>query len=202
MIPEPPVSRAVFFLGKTTQPEADRPPYTQSGVMGSVFRASSFVAMLSLASVVHIRNIEDRLIQSSEGGQKWTLIEGLPGLPATAVAVDPESPAIVYAGLRDEPFARVYRRDDLGRSWSLVLTPEAPFQPYGGPSEITSLVVNPRTPRTAYASMISYGPLGTLGGGIFKTTDEGLSWSQLANVRGGFTSMAIDPENPEALYAA
>jgi photosystem II stability/assembly factor-like uncharacterized protein len=60
---------------------------------------------------------------------------------------------------------------------------------------VSALAIDPTTPTTVYA--------GTSGGGVFKSTDGGNSWSA-ANV--GLTALdvralAIDPQNPTTLYA-
>jgi photosystem II stability/assembly factor-like uncharacterized protein len=65
--------------------------------------------------------------------------------------------------------------------------------PYGG--DVMALAVNPATPSTLYA--------GTDGGGIFKSTDAGGTWSA---VNTGLTSpnvraLAINPTTPATLYA-
>jgi len=59
---------------------------------------------------------------------------------------------------------------------------------------VTALAIDPQTPTTVYA--------GTYGGGVFKTTDGGTSWSPtgLANVI--VSAMAINPQSPTILYVA
>ena len=65
--------------------------------------------------------------------------------------------------------------------------------PYGG--DVRALVVNPADPATLYA--------GTSGGGVFKSTNRGTTWTA---VNTGLTgtdvlSLALDPANPATLYA-
>ena len=57
---------------------------------------------------------------------------------------------------------------------------------------ITALVIDPLTPTNLYA--------GTYGGGVFKSTDGGTSWSPtgLANVI--VSALAINPQSPTTLY--
>src|SRR3989442_4057915 len=63
--------------------------------------------------------------------------------------------------------------------------------PYG--AFIRSLAIDPLNPATIYA--------GTESQGIFKSTDNGGSWSSsLAN--GSFFALAIDPRTPSTVYAA
>lgn len=78
------------------------------------------------------------------------------------------------------------------RAGENVWTPVGPDS--GG--AVTALAVHPTDPRIVYA--------GTLGGGIFKSTDGGQSW-QAANEGLGspfIRALVIDPANPNILYAA
>ena len=65
--------------------------------------------------------------------------------------------------------------------------------PYGG--NIRALAIDPANPATLYA--------GTNGGGVFKSTNGGASWTAINT---GLTStdvqaLAIDPTNPTTIYA-
>jgi len=65
--------------------------------------------------------------------------------------------------------------------------------PEGG--NVSALAIDPATPATLYA--------GTWGGGVFKSTNGGESWSA---VNTGLTNtdvraLAIDPDTPATLYA-
>ena len=68
----------------------------------------------------------------------------------------------------------------------------ASIGPEGG--SILSLVIDPATPQTLYA--------GTVGGGVFKSTDGGAAWSAASTGLGNVTvwSLAIDPATPQTLY--
>ncbi len=67
--------------------------------------------------------------------------------------------------------------------------------PYGG--DVATMAVDPANPSILYA--------GTIGNGIFKSSDRGASWS---SVDGGLpiatsvSALAIDPANPAIVYAA
>src|SRR3989441_94118 len=76
----------------------------------------------------------------------------------------------------------------------LVLRAVPAYSSHGGVM-IPALAIDPLTPTTLYA--------GTYGGGVFKSTDGGASWSAsgLTNIYTSVTAVAIDPVTPTTLYA-
>src|SRR6266581_5286468 len=58
---------------------------------------------------------------------------------------------------------------------------------------ITALAIDPLTPTTLYA--------GTYGGGVFKRTDGGTSWSATGLTNIYVSALAIGPVAPNKLYA-
>jgi hypothetical protein len=58
-----------------------------------------------------------------------------------------------------------------------------------------ALLINPNDPNTIYA--------GSVGGGVWKTTDGGASWNPLTDLLPsiGIGTMAMDPQDPNTLYA-
>lgn len=67
---------------------------------------------------------------------------------------------------------------------------------YGASSgRVTSIALDPTTSQTAYA--------GTAGGGVWKTTNGGLTWSPMSDnqVTLGIGAVAVDPHQPLVVYA-
>ncbi len=67
-----------------------------------------------------------------------------------------------------------------------------PSDPVDGPGEVRTVVIDPQTPTTLYA---------TTSAGLFRSTDSGGHWSA-ANDGSPVHALAIDPLNPATLYAA
>lgn len=126
--------------------------------------------------------------KSTNGGGIWSMSSN--GLPSSgsysieAFVINPQAPAGLYIGTS----IGVFRSTDAGASWSNV-----------GPSGqyVRSLALNPQTPTTVYA--------GTFGGGVFKSTNGGLSggWTP---VNTGLTqlnvwALAVDPVATSTVYA-
>lgn len=68
---------------------------------------------------------------------------------------------------------------------------------YGNVSgRVTSIAVDPATPTTVWA--------GSAGGGVWKSTDSGVTWLPMTDgaVSGGIGAIAIDPTNSQIVYAA
>jgi photosystem II stability/assembly factor-like uncharacterized protein len=139
----------------------------------------------------------DHVFRTSDGGSQWSeASKGIIGTWANALAIDPLNPGTVYAGtvelfgygiVRD----RVFKSTDWGGSWS-------PASRGLTSRDVSTLAIDPQTPTILYA--------GT-GGGLYKSTDGGDSWTWLDWYPGdaGFalpyiTSIAVDPRNPIIVY--
>jgi uncharacterized repeat protein (TIGR01451 family) len=122
---------------------------------------------------------------ASAGTGVWTT-GGPYGEVVYALAIDPTTPAALYAGTVG---GGVFKSTNSGGTWAAINT--------GLTNEyVLALAINPTTPATLYA--------GTWGGGVFKSADSGGTW---AAVNTGLTypsvdALAIDPTNPATLYAA
>jgi photosystem II stability/assembly factor-like uncharacterized protein len=102
-----------------------------------------------------------------------------------ALAIDPTTPATVYAGTSD---VGVFRSTDSGGTWAAANTGLTNL-------DVDALAINPTTPATLYA--------GTSGSGVFKSTDSGGTWAAAST---GLTNLdvqalAINPTTPATLYA-
>ncbi len=131
----------------------------------------------------------------------WQSI-GPSGGVALSVAVDPSDPATAYAA---SGAAGLFKTVDAGLSWSHS---DAGLRP----GVLLRVVVDPGTPATVYvaAGPLSFGTEGA-GGGLFKSTDGGVTWAPAASGLGGtgafslpefLSDLAIDPQTPATLYAA
>src|SRR5919106_874312 len=104
------------------------------------------------------------------------------------LAVDESNPDIVYAAT----FGRgLFKTTNGGASWRNI-----------GLTALGAVVLDPADPRTIYA-----GATGAYAGGIwsrsgvFKSTDGGMSWHAVGLQGTNVDRLAIDPENPNIVYA-
>lgn len=155
--------------------------------------------------------------RTTDGGATWTpLTDQMPTTAIGALAFDPTNENVIYAGSGEANFANhsryglgLYKSIDGGNSW--VQLAESVF----GGRCFSRIVVHPQNPQVLYAAITpaggfperaaakghpgAWGPLG-----VFRSTDGGLSWTQLTNglPNQAATDLAMDPSNPNILYAA
>jgi uncharacterized repeat protein (TIGR01451 family) len=115
----------------------------------------------------------------------WTTGGPYSGGTVHSLAIDPSTPATVYAGTEA---GGVFKSTDSGGSWTAVNTGLTNL-------DVRALAIDPSTPATTYA--------GTYGAGVFKSVNSGETW---APVHSGLTNLAvsalaIDPSTPTTLYA-
>jgi hypothetical protein len=123
---------------------------------------------------------------SSAGIDQWTSTGPTQeGGIVKALAIDPQTPSILYAGMQD---IGVFKSTDGGTHWSAAST--------GLPADATANVfaIDPLAPTTLYAGGCS---------GVFKSTNSGVSWSEFSSglTNRCVTKLAINPQSPNILYA-
>src|SRR5439155_25035170 len=139
---------------------------------------------------------------AAAGQNVWTSY-GPEGGTVTALAVDPQTRTVLYAGIKDSrsqwsegipPEGRLYKTADGGRSWRAVTNTGLPN------TEITGIFMNPHTPTIIYVSVA--------GGRIFKSTDGGGTWSGSGVTVSSLypalsiAKIAFDPQVQTTMYAA
>src|SRR6188472_3514967 len=119
------------------------------------------------------------------------------------IAIHPRDPNIVYVGT-GEPNNRqttsfgdgIYKTTDGGKTFTNIGLKET--------QTIARIVIDPKNPETVYVASPGhlFGP--NPDRGVFKTTDGGRTWNKVKFIDDdtGFTDIAIDPSNPNILYAA
>ena len=142
--------------------------------------------------------------RSENAGVSWTpVFDSVRTGGVGAVAVAPSDPDVIWVGTGEANNMRssswgtgVYNSTNGGKTWSAAMLPLS--------QHIGRIVIDPRDPNVVYVAAV--GPLWAPGGerGLYKTTDGGKTWTNTKEISKytGFTDIAMDPSNPDVLYAA
>ena len=155
-------------------------------------------------------SVGNGIYKSTDAGKTWSHLGLEDGQQIPALAVDPRDPNHVFAAVLGHPYGPseergLYRSEDGGKSWQRVISKDENT----GASDVA---IDPSHPDVVYASMweAREGPwednneFNGAGGGLFKSTDSGKTWHQLAN---GLPKdlaqiyVAIAPSDSRRLYA-
>jgi photosystem II stability/assembly factor-like uncharacterized protein len=138
------------------------------------------------------------VLKSTDGGATWSQT-GLSwllsqGQAVNQMVIDPANPNVLVAATRDG----VYRTQDAGTSWTRTLGPSS------GRMDAKDIVLNPANSNILFVA-VGY-PWGDNNNGIYKSTDNGLSWTKLssglpAGSGLGRISIGISTSNPSTVYA-
>ena len=144
------------------------------------------------------------VFKTSDGGHTWTAAaDKYFGGTVGAIAVSASNPDVVYVGTGEYPLRGnvshgdgVFRTSDGGRTWTSLGLADT--------RQISKVVVHPTNPDVAWVAALghAFGP--NHGRGIYKTSDGGKTWTHVlfVNDSTGASDLAMDPSNPDVLYAA
>src|SRR5579862_2527387 len=137
-------------------------------------------------------------------GTTWTPVFDKEGSFSIGwVALDPNDASVVWVGTGESNSQRsvdygdgIYRSDDGGKNWTNLGLKKS--------EHIGRVVVDPRDSKVVYVA--AEGPLWGPGGdrGLYKSADGGKTWKAVLTIseNTGVVDVAIDPANPDILYAA
>jgi photosystem II stability/assembly factor-like uncharacterized protein len=165
----------------------------------------------------YVTSMDEGLAVSEDGGARWRQL--CPRRYSTAlsghqwrVAIWPkegDEKILATCSPWAEPPNRVLISEDGGKSFKVALAglPDyrATVNCMWGESYARALAVDPKDPNVVYLGMDGDAEpaRGRSGGGVFKSTDGGYTWKQLANQPGShraFFGLAVDPVEPRRLF--
>ena len=139
---------------------------------------------------------DERVPETMYQELRWRMIGPFRAGRTRAVAGVPGQPGVYYTGAVN---GGVFKTDDFGRTWRPIFDAQ-PTQSIG------DIAVAPSNPRIVYVSSGEglRRPDLSIGNGIYKSTDAGETWTWLDGLRDGqqIPQLAIDPKNPDRLFAA
>jgi photosystem II stability/assembly factor-like uncharacterized protein len=217
--------------GRTWQPIFDDQP---TGSIGAIAVAASDPNVVYVGSGEGLHrpdlSVGDGIYKSTDAGKTWTHLGLRDGQQIPQLAVDPRDPNKVFAAVAGHPYGPnkergVYRSTDGGQNFTKVLPAAANAHSENGNSAnaesspaddenigASDVLIDPSNPEIVYATLWEAregpwenGAWNGAGGGIFKSTDGGQTFTQLT---GGLPKdiiqahIAIAESNPNRLMAS
>ncbi|MGI8496796.1 MAG: WD40/YVTN/BNR-like repeat-containing protein, partial [Gemmatimonadaceae bacterium] len=199
--------------GRTWGPLFDDQP---TGSIGTVAVAPSDPNIVYVGSGEGVQRPDlstgDGVYRSSDAGKTWTHLGLRDGQQIGSIIIDPKDPDRIFVAVVGHPYGPneergVFRSTDGGKSFQKVLYKDEN-------TGAIALAFDPANAQTVYADMwqsrqapwengVFQGP----GSGLYKSTDGGATWSQLATGLPTFEQglgrigFAIAPSNPLRMYA-
>jgi photosystem II stability/assembly factor-like uncharacterized protein len=143
--------------------------------------------------------------KTTDGGVNWANVsDGFFGTGTVgALAVAQNNPNVIYAGMGETPIRGnvshgdgMYKSIDAGKTWKHIGLAET--------RHIGRIVLHPNDANVAYVAA-----LGQIFGtneqrGVFRTKDGGKTWEKVLyrNDKAGAVDIALDPANPNVLFAS
>ena len=146
------------------------------------------------------------LWKTTNSGQNWTpLTDKIPAIGVSDIAISPKNPDVIYIATGDKSRGDWYgnlfsygvmKTTNGGLTWQQT---GLSFDFLGNQASINRLIINPDHPDTLIAA-VSDAPFSqTVGQGIYRTNNGGVTWARL--VVGSFYDLEFHPTNSNIVYA-
>ena len=167
-------------------------------------RVTAVAGVAGNPDIYYVGGADGGVFRTEDGGMTWkALFQHQPVASVGAMAVDPRNPSVVWVGTGEANIRNdisygdgVYESTDSGTHWRhLGLT---------GTMQISSILIDPRHPRTVLVGAMGNPWKNSTERGVYRTSDGGRSWQRVLYVGPdvGISDMAMDPRNPDIVYAA
>jgi photosystem II stability/assembly factor-like uncharacterized protein len=178
--------------------------WQQAGPLNVHGRITSIAVHPGYPNTVYIGSADGGVFKSTDGGSNWTpIFDHAPSLSIGAVAVSPTGPDTLYVGTGEANAAGdtyagdgLWRTTDGGSSWEhLGLEATA---------KIGRIAVDPTDPDRIFVAAMGRLFSTNPERGLYRSLDGGSNWTQVLflNDSTGVVDVAIDPQNPNMIYAA
>ncbi|MBV9618860.1 MAG: sialidase, partial [Verrucomicrobia bacterium] len=206
----------IAFCGSAVGQQQTSAPFTSATISGLGARNIGSAAMSGrISAIAGIREPSGKVtlfVGAASGGVWKSDDQGTRYRPVFdeqavqsigAIALDPKNPKNVWIGT-GEPWTRnsvsigdgIYKSMDGGETWTHAGLNKS--------ERIAKIRVNPNNSDTVYVAVPGALWSDSPDRGLYKTTDGGKTWNLIlkgANLSTGCTDIAIDPANPETLFA-
>ena len=147
---------------------------------------------------------EGGISKSVDGGVNWTDVGTIVDGNVYGLGIDPLNSGTLYAATMSWHavgyVGRVFKSSDGGASWLNTALPTMEVDPQHN-SSVSAVLIDPRTPTTVYAATNTWRGTAYVGN-VVKSTDGGTSWVDSGLMVPRITSLRIDPQDPDRIFAA
>ncbi|HJQ21904.1 MAG TPA: glycosyl hydrolase [Gemmatimonadaceae bacterium] len=144
------------------------------------------------------------VMKTTDGGYTWQPVtDKYFGGTIGSIAIYPANPDIVYVGTGEYTLRGnasygdgVYKTSDGGKTWDTLGLADT--------RQISRVIVHPWDPDIVYVAALGHMSGPNPDRGVFKSMDAGKTWKKVLFVNDsvGATDLAMDPADPNVLYAA
>ena len=167
-------------------------------------RVTAVAGVTGKPGVYFVGAADGGIFRTDDGGTTWkALFQHEDVASIGALAVDPVNPGVVWAGTGEANVRNdvsygdgIYKSTDGGAHWKRVGL-ERSFQ-------ISRIAIDPHRPDTVLVAAMGSPWADSEDRGVYRTTDGGSTWQKVLYVGPsvGIADLAMNPENPQVLFAA
>ena len=204
--PRPATAQQADQNGRTRlpMPVASSIAFRQIGPAISGGRVSAVAGVPGQNVTYYVGTADGGVFRTTNGGTTWTAeFQHQPVLSIGALAVDPTNAEVVWAGTGEGNVRNnvsfgdgVYKSTDGGAHWTHL--------GLAGTLQIPRIVIDPRDPNTVFVAAMGNPWKDSPDRGVYRTTDGGKTWQKVLYIAPGVgaADLAMDPVNPNVLYAS
>jgi photosystem II stability/assembly factor-like uncharacterized protein len=155
-------------------------------------------------NVFYIGQVDGGVWKSDDYGRTWNpIFDGERSQSIGAIAVATSNASVVYVasgeGLHRPDLSvgdGIYKSTDAGKTWEHLGLRDG--------QQIPALAVDPHDPNKVFAAVLGHPYGSNEERGIYRSTDGGATWAKVLykDAETGGSDVAIDPSNPNVVYAA
>jgi len=209
------VLAALVLIGTATLPTTAQQPadlfrsitFRELGPTAQGGRYSDYAVVEATPRIFYAATASGGLWKTENHGHHWTSIfDDQPVISIGAVALSQKDPQVLYVGSGEANNSRssywgdgIYKSTDGGETWTNAGLEDS--------QHIGRIVIHPADPNTVYVAALGGLYSDNEERGLYKTTDGGKTWTKSLAVQSngkhvGVVDVAMDPKNPNVLYAA